>query len=97
MQSVVGNDAGNVTLARLAAVAGIVGHIGALVLYVLLPFLVAPPLAVQAFTAAWFVVLGLALRWYRAHPWRSALLPVLGALIAGIIRILGEQQLGWRG
>jgi hypothetical protein len=97
MQTALSNDPGNVRLARLAAVAGIVSHFGALVLYVLFPMLVAPPVAVQAFSAAWLGVLAFSIRWFRAYPWRSALLPLVGAIVVGIVRILGEQHLGWRG
>lgn len=97
MQSALGNGPGNVIWARLTAVTGIVSHFGALVLYVLFPMLVAPPVAVQAFTVAWLGVLAFSLRWFRAHPWRSALLPLVGAIVVGFVRILGEQHLGWRG
>jgi hypothetical protein len=97
MQAVVDNRAGSDRWARLLAVVATVGHFFALVLYVLFPMLVAPPLAVKAFAAAWVVVLGLTLLWYRHHPWRTAVLPIAGAVVVGIIRILGEQHLGWRG
>jgi hypothetical protein len=30
-------------------------------------------------------------------PWRSALLPLIGAVLVTVVRILGEQYLGWQG
>ena len=97
MQATVDNPAGNEKVARLVAAVAIVGHFFALVLYVLFPWLVAPPNAARAFAVAWFIVSGLTLFWYRHHPRRSAVLVIVAAVLVGIIRILGEQHLGWRG
>jgi hypothetical protein len=43
------------------------------------------------------IVLVLSIRWLRDHPWRSAIVPLLGMVLAGVARVLGEQYLGWRG
>ena len=87
----------NRSVARIAGVLGLVGHLLAVVLYVILPGLEVPKPELYAFWAAWLVVLGATVWWLRAHPWRSALLPLIGAVLVSLVRILGEQYLGWRG
>jgi hypothetical protein len=49
------------------------------------------------FEAAWVIVLAVSIRWLRKHPWRSAIVPLVGVVLAGVARVLGEQYLGWRG
>jgi len=85
------------SLARLLAILAIAGHGVALLAYALAPFLVVPTPVVYLFPAAWVVVLVAALRWLRDHPLRTVLLVLVGAGLAIIVRILGEQYLGWRG
>jgi len=91
MQSIVGNQ----TVARVVATIAIVGHLLALLLYVLAPGLVAPARVVYGFAAAWVIVLALAVFWYRRHPWRSTVVVAVGAVLAQLVRVYGEQSLGW--
>ena len=67
------------------------------VVYLLLPGLVVEFPAVAGFYAAWVVVLIVILLWRQRHPWRSLVLAVGGTVLAGALRVLGEQFLGWRG
>lgn len=87
----------NRSVARIAGVLGLVGHLLAVLLYVILPGLEVPKPELYAFWGAWLVVLGATVWWLRSHPWRSALLPLIGAVLVSVVRILGEQYLGWRG
>ena len=87
----------NRTVARTAGVLGLVGHLVAVLLYVILPGLEVPKPELYAFWAAWLIVLGATVWWLRSHPWRSAFLPLIGAVLVTVIRIYGEQHLGWRG
>jgi hypothetical protein len=82
---------------RGLGILAILGHVLAFVLYVVLPGLEVPYPELYGFQAAWLVVLALGLYWLRAHPGRTVVLVVLGAAAVTIVRILGEQYLGWRG
>jgi hypothetical protein len=87
----------NRSIARAAGIVGIVGHLAAVLLYVILPGLEVSYPALYAFQAAWLIVLAASIWWLRAHPWRSAVVPLIGVFVASVARILGEQSLGWRG
>lgn len=87
----------NRTVAKVVGALALVGHLVAALLYILLPGLVVPYPALYAFQAAWVVVLAFAIWWLRDHPWRSAVIVVLGVVLVSVVRVLGEQYLGWRG
>ena len=93
MTSVVDNR----SVARAAGVVGIVGHLAAATLYLLLPGLEVPYPALYGFQAAWVSVLIVSIWSFRNHPWRSVVIPIVGVIAAVVVRILGEQYLGWRG
>ena len=88
---------GNRTLARIAGVVGIAGQIGAAFSFILLPALTVPPPMTYVFVVAWFVLLGMAIVWWRHHPWRSFLVPVVSVPAVTAVLGLGGQFLGWVG
>lgn len=87
----------NRNAAKVVGVLALVVHLAAAIVYIVLPGLVVPYPALYAFQAAWVVVLAFAIWWRRDHPWRSAVIVVLGVVLVAVIRVLGEQYLGWRG
>jgi len=87
----------NRSLAKAAGAFGLIGHIAAAILYILVPGLIVPVPAFYAFLAAWLIVLGATIWWLRIHPWRSAVVPIVGAAVVSIALILGRDNLGWRG
>jgi hypothetical protein len=87
----------NRTIARAAGVIGILVHLAAVVVYVILPGLEVSYPTLFLFEAAWVIVLIASIIWLREHPWRSAVVPLVGVLIAWAVRVFGEQYLGWRG
>ena len=93
MRSIVENR----TVAKAVGVLALVGHLLAAFLYIVFPGLIVPYPALYAFQVAWVVVLALVIWWLRDHPWRSAVLVVLGAVLVYVVLILGGQYLGWRG
>ena len=68
---------GNRTIARVAGAAGIAGQIAAAVLYIVFPQVMLLPPETYIFFLAWAVQLGLAIAWWRHHPWRSFLVPIV--------------------
>jgi hypothetical protein len=86
---------GNRTVASLAGVLGIVGQLAAAYWFVLVPALTVPTPATYLFVAAWFVLVGLAIAWWRHHPWRSFLVPVVSAPIVILVLEFGTRSLGW--
>jgi hypothetical protein len=83
------------TWPHLAGALGIVGQILAAFQFVLVPALTVPPPATYLFVVAWFILLGLAIAWWRHHPWRSVLVPVVSIPAVILILALGERLLGW--
>jgi hypothetical protein len=88
---------GNDRRVRILGILAIVAHLLLFVLYIVLPGLEVPYPELYAFQAAWVIVLVLGLWWLRAHPLRTVVLVVLGAVVVTVVRIYGEQNLGWRG
>jgi hypothetical protein len=80
---------------RVAATVGVIGTVALAYVYVLMPMLVVPAPFTYAYVAAWFVMVGLSVAWWRRHPWRAFAIPFIG-LIAGLVTIqLGSTFLGW--
>lgn len=86
---------GNSTLAHVAGAAGIVGQIAAAYWFLLLPGLVVPSPENYLFFVAWAVLLVLAIAWWRRHPWRSALVPIVSVPVVLLVLELGQRLLGW--
>ena len=84
----------NQTLARVAGAAGIAGQVAAAYVLILIPALTVPSPANYAFFVAWFVLVGLAIAWWRSRPWRSFLVLVISVPVAGLLLMIGTQQLG---
>jgi len=87
----------NRSLAKVVGVLSLIGHLLAAFLYIVFPGLEVPYPALYLFQAAWVIVLALALWWLRDHPWRSAVLVLAAAVVVTMVRILGEQYLGFHG
>jgi hypothetical protein len=87
----------NRPVARAAGFIGVLVHLVGIFVYVVLPGLEVSYPTLFVFEAAWVIVLAVSIRWLRKHPWRSAIVPLVGVVLAGVARVLGEQYLGWRG
>ena len=74
---------------------GIVGQVLSAFSFILVPALTVPPPATYIFPVAWFILLGLAIAWWRDHPWRSFLIPILAMPVVTIIYGVGARFLGW--
>jgi hypothetical protein len=57
--------------------------------------LVAPLWAVIGLVIIWVVLVGLGLFWFRRHPLRVLILPVVAVVVWFAVITLGEQLLGW--
>lgn len=82
-------------LAYLAGAAGIVAQLISASLFLLYPMLVVPSPASYLFFIAWFVLVGLAIAWWRDHPLRSFFIPVVSVPIAVLVLGIGITFLGW--
>jgi hypothetical protein len=86
---------GNRTLARVAGVVGIGGQIAAAYVFLLIPGLTVPSPANYLFFLAWAVLLGIAIAWWRRHPWRSFLVPIVSVPVALVLLEIGRRSWGW--
>ena len=91
METVVGNRA----LAHVAGAAGIVGQLAASYFFLLFPALSVPSPENYLFFIAWAVLVGVAIAWWRDHPWRSFLVPIVSVPIAVLLLEFGTRFLGW--
>ena len=82
-------------LAHLAGIAGIVGQMASAYWYLLYPLLVVPSPASYLFFAAWFILVGLTIAWWRDHPLRSFFVPVVSVPVAIILQWVGTTYLAW--
>jgi len=83
-------------LARIAASIGVALQVLGAYYFVLYPLLTVPSPASYAFFAAWPALVGLTLSWWRRHPWRSFLVPIVSVPTAAIILDFGSRSLGWQ-
>jgi hypothetical protein len=83
------------TLARVAGAAGIGGQVAAAYVFLLLPGLTVPSPENYLFFGAWTILLGLAIAWWRHHPWRSFLVPIVSVPPAWLLLEIGRRFLGW--
>ena len=90
-----GSMDGGPMVARLAGTAGILGQLAAAFVFVLIPGLAVPSPANYVFFAAWFVLVGLTIAWWRHHPWRSFLVPIVSVPVALVVLEIGSRALGW--
>lgn len=86
---------GHSVRAHVAGAAGIVGQLAAAYWFLLLPALVVPSPENYLFFVAWAVLLVLAIAWWRRHPWRSFLVPIVSLPVALVILEFGQRSLGW--
>ena len=91
MQSLTGNR----TLARVAGAVGIAGQLVGAYVFILYPAHSVPSPANYAFFVAWFVLVALAIAWWRTHPWRSFLVPIASIPVAALLLAAGTRLLGW--
>jgi len=74
---------------------GVIGQLASAYLYILYPLLVVPTPASYGFVVAWFVLVGLTIAWWRDHPLRSSLVPIISVPVAVLILWIGTSLLGW--
>jgi hypothetical protein len=91
MQTVIGNR----TLAHVAGAAGIVGQFAGAYFFLLCPALSVPSPENYLFFVAWFVLVGLAIAWWRNHPWRSMVVPIVSVPVVILVLEIGMRFLGW--
>jgi hypothetical protein len=85
----------NRTLAHLAGAAGIAGQVAAAYYFLLLPGLTVPSPENYLFFVAWFVLVGLAIAWWRHHPWRAFVVPIVSVPAVLLVLEIGTRFLGW--
>jgi hypothetical protein len=91
MQSLTANR----TIARVAGVGGIAAQLASAYVFILYPALSVPSPANFAFFVAWFVLVAVAIAWWRRHPWRSFVVPIVSVPIAALLLAAGTRLLGW--
>ena len=91
METVIGNRA----LAYVAGGAGIAGQVAGAYFFLLFPALTVPAPENYLFFVAWAVLLGLAIAWWRLHPWRSFLVPIVSVPVVMLVLEIGKRFLGW--
>jgi hypothetical protein len=82
-------------LARVAGAAGIIAQLAASYFFVLVPTLSVPTPANYLIIASWFVLVGLAIAWWRHHPWRSFLVPIVSVPVVLLVLEFGTRFQGW--
>ena len=85
----------NEPVRRVAASLGVLGSLALAFHYILLPALTVPAPAMYGFFAAWFVLVGLSVKWWRKQPWRSFAVPVVGLIAVLAVLWFGTGYLGW--
>ena len=83
------------TWAHIAGALGIAGQVAAAYFFLLFPALTVPSPENYLFFVAWAVLLGLAIAWWRHHPWRSLLVPIVSVPTVAVVLEAGERFLGW--
>jgi hypothetical protein len=95
MSDIGSRDSWSRRLPYLAGAVGIVGQLASAYWYLLYPLLVVPTPASYAFFVVWFVLVGLTVAWWRRHPIRSFLVPIVSVPIAIVALAIGTTFLGW--
>lgn len=85
----------NARLAHVAGAIGVAGQFAAAYWFVLLSVLTVPTPATYLFVVAWFGLVGLAIAWWRRHPWRSFLVPIVSVPLVLVVLEIGKRSLGW--
>ena len=82
-------------LRAIAGALGIAGSIASGFFFVLVPALTVPKPDMYLFFVAWLVPVGLSIRWWRSHPWRALLVPIVATGLAIAALWAGGTFLGW--
>jgi hypothetical protein len=85
----------NRTLGHVAGALGIAGQLAGAYFFLLLPGLTVPSPENYVFFVAWAVLFGLAIVWWRDHPWRSFLVPIVSIPVVVLVLGLGTRFAGW--
>ena len=85
----------NQTVRRVAASLGVLGSLALAYYYLLFPALTVPSPAMYGFFAAWFVLVGLSLKWWSKLPWRSFAVPIVGLIAVLVVLWFGTTYLSW--
>jgi len=88
---------GALRLAHVAGAIGIVGQLASAFFYLLFPFLIVPRPTSYAFYVTWTVLVGLAIVWWRRHPIRSFVVPIVSVPAVLVVLWVGTMVLGWAG
>jgi hypothetical protein len=86
---------GNRGLEHVAGALGIAGQIAGAYFFLLYPALTVPSPENYLFFFTWAVLLGFAIAWWRRHPWRSFLIPVISVPAVMLVLETGKRFLGW--
>jgi len=86
---------GNRVLAHVAGAAGIAGQVAAAFPFLLIPLLTVPTPEMYLFFVAWVVLVVAAIAWWRQHPWRSFLVPIISVPAVYLVLEVGKRSLGW--
>ena len=87
----------NSKVSHAAGAAGIAVQVASAYFFLLYPALIVPSPLNYLFFIAWFFLVGLAMAWWRHHPWRSLLVPVVSVPLVVLVLEIGISFLGWAG
>lgn len=88
-------ELGNGKLAHMAGAVGIAGQVAGAFPFLLIPLLTVPSPEMYLFFVAWVVLVVAAISWWRHHPWRSLLVPIISVPAVYLVLVLGERFLAW--
>jgi hypothetical protein len=91
MRSIVENERAS----RIAGTLGVLGQVASAYWFVLYPLLTVPAPESYLFFGSWTVLVGAAIAWWRHHPWRSFMVPIVAVPIAVVVLEVGRRSLGW--
>jgi hypothetical protein len=76
-------------LARAAGAVGIAAQLASAYIFILAAAMTVPTPDMDAFVAVWLILVALAVAWWRHHPWRSFLVPVIA--IPAVVIVLSSD------